>query len=369
MITIAQPYPSNKTDSPTLPSLTLKNKSMSIFEESGVYINCKRIFYAYHEIIPNVITLKGIESDKAIKWFEEHYKDKIIHNHVKSRTLDKKQKGHCINTIYVMTDELLVDIENDGTVVILFTCKSESPAKDLETHFRKFIAVKKGVRNIYLLTEGHFGLDLLPIKSYKPKLQMSLNYNDDLMDVHSHLLKTLNKKNKSGLVLLYGIPGTGKTTYIRYLIHNIKKKVIFLPPKIAGNMDSPAMTSLLVDNPNSIFIIEDAEELIKSRENNSDSNISMLLNLTDGMLGESLGIQVICSFNTNVNNIDKALLRKGRLIAAYEFKELEESKSRKLLEQIGCLNTGFTSSMTLSDIYNYKEKFGMVSNKQTIGFI
>ena len=130
------------------------------------------------------------------------------------------------------------------------------------------------------------------------------------------------------------------------------------------------MTSLLVDNPNSIFIIEDAEELIKSREGNGGSSISMLLNLTDGMLGESIGVQVICTFNTHTNNIDKALLRKGRLIASYEFKELQSNKSKVLLEKLGNKNYITNGNMTLADIYNVKEKLNeyCVKHKKQIGF-
>jgi glucose-1-phosphate thymidylyltransferase short form len=77
-----------------------------------------------------------------------------------------------------------------------------------------------------------------------------------------------------------------------------------------------------LNNKNSVFVIEDAEELITSREEVRNSNLSMLLNLTDGLLGESLGIQIIATFNTDVKNIDKALLRKGRLSQIYAFKAL-----------------------------------------------
>ena len=97
-------------------------------------------------------------------------------------------------------------------------------------------------------------------------------------------------------------------------------------------------------------------QLIKSRDGNGGSNISMLLNLTDGMLGESIGVQVICTFNTHMNNIDKALLRKGRLIASYEFKELQANKSQTLLESLGTKNYITNGKMTLSDIYNVNDK-------------
>jgi hypothetical protein len=55
------------------------------------------------------------------------------------------------------------------------------------------------------------------------------------------------------------------------------------------------------------------------------------------LLGESLGIQIIATFNTHISNIDKALLRKGRLIGLYEFKPLSMDKSKVLLEENGII--------------------------------
>lgn len=82
---------------------------------------------------------------------------------------------------------------------------------------------------------------------------------------------------------------------------------------MAGEIENLTRTPFFLENRNFVMVIEDAEELITSREEVRNSNLSMLLNLTDGLLGKSLGIQIIATFNTDVKNIDKALLRKGRL--------------------------------------------------------
>ena len=343
---------------------------MAVFEESHKYINGKRMFYAYHGIFPSYISFRNISTEKTIKWAESELKDQIVHKHYQSSSLFKSRKSGIINVIYILSNELVLDVEDSGAVTLLFSGKSEEAALGIQKHIEKFRVRRNSTRKINLITERSYGLDLLPISNKKPKLDLNLNYNDDLIEVHNHLVKNLNKMNKSGLVLFHGIPGTGKSTYIRYLIHKVKKTVIFLPPRIAANLDSPGMTSLLVDNPNSIFVIEDAEELIKSREGNGGSSISMLLNLTDGMLGESIGVQVICTFNTNAKNIDKALLRKGRLIASYEFKELQANKAKLLLESLGTKNYITDGNMTLEDIYNVKEKGVKISASKPcqIGF-
>ena len=49
----------------------------------------------------------------------------------------------------------------------------------------------------------------------------------------------LSQKNDKGIVLLHGLPGTGKTTYLRYLIGKIKKRVLFVSPSVAGNLMNP----------------------------------------------------------------------------------------------------------------------------------
>jgi hypothetical protein len=109
--------------------------------------------------------------------------------------------------------------------------------------------------------------------------------------------------------------------------------------------------------------------LLSCREKNNNSAISILLNLTDGILGESLGIQIICTFNTHTQNIDPALLRKGRLMAMYEFKELSAGKATALLKKSG-VNKSASSPMTLADIYNAdKNNFELATNRQKIGFM
>ncbi len=116
------------------------------------------------------------------------------------------------------------------------------------------------------------------------------------------------------------------------------------------------------------MIIEDAENIVIDREKNGDSPVSALLNISDGLLSDCLNIQVICSFNTDLSQVDSALMRKGRMIAKYEFKELEINKAQALSNKLGFDST-IHLPMTLTDIYNQEEKVYHVSQKRNgIGF-
>ena len=109
---------------------------------------------------------------------------------------------------------------------------------------------------------------------------------------------------------------------------------------------------------------EDCEKILLNRDHNYNPTMSILLNLTDGIISDILNIKIICTFNTALSNIDKALLRKGRLTLKYEFKKLAKEKVKKLLP-----DENITQDMSLADIYNFKEENDYSKKQQNkIGF-
>ena len=124
-----------------------------------------------------------------------------------------------------------------------------------------------------------------------------------------------------------------KTTYIRHLTGLVKKEIIFLPNNMVDILATPEFIPFMMKYPNSILIIEDAEKVVRSRNGNgNETSVSNLLNLSDGILGDCLKTQIVATFNTDRQLIDKALLRKGRLIAEYLFDDLCVDKTNKLFK-------------------------------------
>ena len=78
---------------------------------------------------------------------------------------------------------------------------------------------------------------------------------------------------------------------------------------------------------------KDAESIISSRENSRSNTVSNLLNLSDGLLSDCLNIQIICTFNIPICEVDNAFLRAGRLLGAYEFKPLCIDKATQLIKK------------------------------------
>ena len=104
-----------------------------------------------------------------------------------------------------------------------------------------------------------------------------------------------------------------------------------------------------------------------SREQiNESSVVSTILQLTDGLFSDYLNIKIICTFNTSIDKIDKALLRKGRMIAYYEFKPLSFQKANEILNTMTEESTDV--DMTLADIFNYRGRKFSPSEKGKIGF-
>ncbi|MEM1215856.1 MAG: AAA family ATPase [Bacteroidota bacterium] len=193
-------------------------------------------------------------------------------------------------------------------------------------------------------------------------------YNDDFAEIHRIIDESLAVDN-SGLILFHGPPGTGKTSYIKHLLdkHN-ERNFIFIPNDFVNELLQPDFISFLITSKNSILVIEDAEKVITSRENAStNSVVSTILQLTDGLFSDYLNIKIICTFNTSIEKVDKALFRKGRMIAFYEFKALSLDKTNALRKS---LDQGEGNEpMTLAEIFNLdKESFEDSSKGKRIGF-
>jgi hypothetical protein len=230
----------------------------------------------------------------------------------------------------------------------------------------KYGSEKKPGFKVLVSSEGRFYTDDIDTIDFE-SVNINELYNDDFAEVDEIISGSL-QKNESGMILLHGEPGTGKTTYIKHLIcKHSEKQFIFIQNDFVRDLLNPSFVFFLLQNKNSILLIEDAEKVVVSREHlASDSVVSTILQLTDGLFSDYLNIKIICTFNTNIERIDKALLRKGRMIAKYKFAPLSPEKTSALANKLGFENA--KGSMTLADIFGADKHDFNDPDKKKIGF-
>ena len=289
---------------------------------------------------------------------------------------DINTKEEHVGVCLVIKDKkLYARIEEDvDETYILYDESSEEGLNWLMDIIKKNYKKKaEDDNNIWKIAMSNGSFTLLKSKvSECPGFDVRKQYNDDFLEEDAIISEFISEDNKSGLVILHGEKGTGKTTYIRNLILNNKdKKFIFVPSNLVTMLGEPSFGAFIGKLTNSIMILEDCEGAIQSRKSGpgSSSAVSLILNMTDGLLSDDLSMKFICTFNENTKNIDSALLRKGRLISKYEFKPLCAEKTNKLLAELYTFGENEelpNKPLTLADIYHYREKAYQDERKKII---
>ncbi|MEQ1675836.1 MAG: AAA family ATPase [Chitinophagaceae bacterium] len=337
----------------------------SIFENS--FLNCKTYYMYSYNKVPCITWADQLNTEKVLKYIKAEYAGAITGIFQNSKYDRKKKKSHFFTTIIMMKDDCLVELGSNYCEV-LHTHEDYEMANALIKEVSRFKRrEKKKNFEINLISKDSYGLELKSMEIKKSRLNLDLFYEDDFKEVDKTIQTRLAKKNDKGIVLLHGLPGSGKTTYLRYLIGRLKKKVLFVSPATAGEIMNPELMDLLIDNPDSVLIIEDAENIIMDRKNNSSSSVSNLLNISDGLLADFLNVQLICTFNSSLTMVDSALMRQGRLIAKYEFGKLGVEKAKQLSKHFG-FDTVIDKPMTIAEIANPHEKEEKVSSIEVVGF-
>jgi hypothetical protein len=342
-----------------------KQKPTGLFDE--YFIEAKNFYFKEFNTVPCIAYIGNVNTGEIFKLIETGKFGKVTATYQRNYYNWEQERIEFRKTIFKLEGKMMVKLGEDW-LEILFNNNNYAKANDMLHEFKTMKAPQKEDDyeiNIITLNNGCLELKTLAIKP--TDLDLDLYYNDDFKPVHATIKERLIKENDKGIVLLHGLPGTGKTTYLRYLIGSLKKKVMFVSPSVAGNLMNPEFMDLLLDNPNSILVIEDAENIIMDRRYSSQSSVSNLLNISDGLLSDCLNVQIICTFNSELHLIDNALLRKGRLIARYEFGKLETTKAQKLSQHLS-KSTEINKPMTLAEISNPEETYHEAKQVNVIGF-
>lgn len=226
----------------------------------------------------------------------------------------------------------------------------------IEGLLKEFV-IKHDNKQVYLLVSCADGITLSPSKYINEPL-IYTNYEKEVSEALKKALKWSQEKQPRGRILIMsGPPGTGKSYAIRGLIsESTGVDWALIPSYLVPELSSPSVIASLInersdqDRPLNL-IVEDADNLLKRREENNADIISQVLNLGDGILGELVNIKLIMTTNCPRVQIDKAVTRQGRLNAFIDFKLLPKEQAQIIYKNLCNRDIIYSEDKALCDIY------------------
>jgi len=205
--------------------------------------------------------------------------------------------------------------------------------------------------------------------------ELRLHYGPDFLPWKELIMSVMAKKH-AGIHLLRGEPGTGKTSFIRHLVQVLRTshRFYFLPSYEYTRVGNGALIEFLQDerddHPNLqlVVVMEDAEAVLVPRKIDTGFSVSALLNLADGLLGEGLNLQFICTVNCEIAELDAVVVRPGRLRTARDFRLLTHSEAIELANYCGLPVPQQRREYSLAEIYNSDEASVREMTARHVGF-
>ncbi|AFC21970.1 hypothetical protein GAP32_510 [Cronobacter phage vB_CsaM_GAP32] len=160
-----------------------------------------------------------------------------------------------------------------------------------------------------------------------PKINMPSNIMYPWFEFSPEELAQQFMDSTANVLVLYGDPGTGKTTFIKRMLMGVG----FADNRSISVVDTPAVmqspelvNNIYTSKHKDIFIFEDVDRHLYSREEGNDI-MAGLLNAAEGLA--SPDVKIIISTNIkNLSDIDSALIRPGRCFKTLEFVKLNKEQ-------------------------------------------
>jgi len=237
-------------------------------------------------------------------------------------------------------------------------------------------AKRKPGFHLLRIEEGYVGTEFVETENLFPLTdqELKLHYGDDFLEWHQAWLERLSKR-KSGVTVLFGPAGCGKTSFLRALMARLIAKSVFyyLPTTEFDALSNPRFVSFWAQETDrhkdmqKIVILEDAEDLLMPRDQGTRAKVSDLLNIADGFLGDHLRLHVLATTNVAMQRLDPAIGRPGRLVGVREFRRLSRAEAVRLARSKG-LELPQQSDYSLAEIYNAGADTPNL-DRQHIGFL
>lgn len=196
--------------------------------------------------------------------------------------------------------------------------------------------------------------DRLPKTSFYPFLN-----GESLDDYYKRFIES-----DASILLLYGNPGGGKSSFIKGLIVSTgQNAMVTYHHKLLENDE---LFGNWYQSPENLLVIEDADTMLAPR---ADGNTMMdrFLNIGDGLVTMKKKKMIFSTNLPNTSSIDEALLRPGRCHDILQFGSLTFDQAKQVARECGVAGPTEDKNYTIAEIFS-DSKTRKSPKKQSFGF-
>ena len=315
------------------------------------------------------------EFEEVLKELRPHLFHSQVHHQWKSPLAPRT---FFMQLLFRLPDDIFVRLlQKGGQQVEVYAACPETAEAVLTDLNKRFAKSPAETSKFCQLCSGPDGIERLEVALSRVWLQspadLALHYGDEFVGWEQNLVERLQAQPK-GLTILRGEPGLGKTSFVRHLLSRLEKshRCFAVPTSQFGMLTSPHLTSFWAKENarsklNNLLVLEDAEGLLAKRTGTNNEFVSNLLNMSDGLLGDAMRVQIIATVNAPMSQLDPAVTRRGRLQAYHQFRRLTRKEAQRLASAKG-LTLPEQTDYSLADIFAARQSDTGVPSEKTIGF-
>lgn len=141
-------------------------------------------------------------------------------------------------------------------------------------------------------------------------------------------------KSNSQILVMFGDPGTGKTSFLRDMICEMNLNA-FISYDLKVLTSDATFVDYLTSDIFDVIVIEDADDLLTSTRGEHNKVISKILNVSDGLIKLPKKKLIFTTNLKDVNEIDSAVYRLGRCFDVLNFRSLTVEEAKEAAEFVG----------------------------------
>jgi len=237
------------------------------------------------------------------------------------------------NTVMAYTDELgtVKVMYGRGKIQVEITGSPEEVAVWLGWFNMNFTKAENMIEWVYNARGDGISVPL----NYRPGIRAAYPWIDEtFVNLTDYIDEYID--SEASVLILIGPPGTGKTTFIKNMIHRSKANAkVAYDPNVISQDDFFA--GFIADETR-FLVMEDADEFLRSRTD-GNSMMHKFLNVSDGLISASDKKLVFSTNLPSINDIDEALMRPGRCFDVLQFRKLTREEAQAVLDEVGSTAT------------------------------